>query len=276
MPVAGRMHQLRRHMALLGHPVLGDPRYTYGYANRHPDAPIRLTPAQSQQAMTKPFGVASDHPYYTPDPAAKLTYVFWASQRLGLATKSVSGAVPGASSEPSSYEASNVDAQAASAEGARAAASEVGQVAATFAVSSMQAHAVDAVEVELVQDSLRLHRPNRMAKPQQSSQTSVQASGRDPTMTDLSLQAQSRLEASAPHYSGALAQQQQAVSMQTNDQPLPAALQRMLCLWAVRLMMPHPLTHAKMHFSIPDPPLFHQMRDAEAQLAWKLRQESSQ
>lgn len=268
MPVAGRMHQLRRHMALLGHPVLGDPRYTYGYANRHPDAPIRLTPVQSQQAMTKPFGVASDHPYYTPDPAAKLTYAFWASQRLGLATKSVSGAVPGASSEPSFCEASNVDAQAA--------ASEVRQVDATSAVSSMQANAADAVEAELAQDSLRLHRPNRMAKPQQSLQTSVQASGLDPTMTDLSLQAQSRLEASAPHYSGAVAQQQQGVSVQMHDQPLPAALQRMLCLWAVRLMMPHPLTHAKMQFSIPDPPLFHQMRDAEAQLAWKLRQESSQ
>ena len=261
MPVTGRMHQLRRHMALLGHPVLGDPRYTYGYANRHPDAPTRLTPAQSQQAMTKPFGVASDHPYYTPDPAAKLTYAFWASQRLGLAIKSV----PGASLEPSSHEASNADTQAAAAEGVRAAASEVGQI-----------NAADAVEAELAQDSLHLHRPNRMAKPQQSLQTSAQASGLDPTMTDLSLQAQSRLEASAPHYSAALAQQQQAVSVQMRDQPLPAALQRMLCLWAVRLMMPHPLTHAKMQFSIPDPPLFLQMRDAEAQLAWKLRQENSQ
>ena len=27
----GRTHQLRKHMAMIGHPILGDPRYTYGY-----------------------------------------------------------------------------------------------------------------------------------------------------------------------------------------------------------------------------------------------------
>lgn len=31
---AGRKHQLRRHMALLGHPVLGDQQYSYGYAKQ--------------------------------------------------------------------------------------------------------------------------------------------------------------------------------------------------------------------------------------------------
>ena len=31
---AGRRHQLRRHLALLGHPVLGDPQYSYGYAKQ--------------------------------------------------------------------------------------------------------------------------------------------------------------------------------------------------------------------------------------------------
>jgi hypothetical protein len=30
--VAGRYHQLRRHLASIGYPILGDRRYTYGYA----------------------------------------------------------------------------------------------------------------------------------------------------------------------------------------------------------------------------------------------------
>ena len=33
-PHTGRKHQLRRHMALLGHPLLGDPRYSLGYAKQ--------------------------------------------------------------------------------------------------------------------------------------------------------------------------------------------------------------------------------------------------
>ncbi len=60
--VTGRMHQLRRHMALVGHPVLGDPKYTYGYAKRHPDAAVLLDTQEAEQAMTPPFGVSSEHP----------------------------------------------------------------------------------------------------------------------------------------------------------------------------------------------------------------------
>lgn len=56
------MHQLRRHMALLGHPVLGDSKYTYGYAMRHPDAAIQLKAADAEEAMSPPFGVSSEHP----------------------------------------------------------------------------------------------------------------------------------------------------------------------------------------------------------------------
>lgn len=59
---AGRTHQLRRHMALLGHPVLGDAKYTYGYAKRHPDAAVQLKAAEAEQAMSAPFGVSSEHP----------------------------------------------------------------------------------------------------------------------------------------------------------------------------------------------------------------------
>ncbi|MBM3603178.1 MAG: RNA pseudouridine synthase [Alphaproteobacteria bacterium] len=36
MPVTGRSHQLRVHMAELGHPILGDPLYATGSAAEHP------------------------------------------------------------------------------------------------------------------------------------------------------------------------------------------------------------------------------------------------
>ena len=36
MPLTGRSHQLRVHMAALGHPILGDPLYAEGVAAAHP------------------------------------------------------------------------------------------------------------------------------------------------------------------------------------------------------------------------------------------------
>jgi len=36
MPLTGRSHQLRVHMAALGHPILGDPLYATGAARGHP------------------------------------------------------------------------------------------------------------------------------------------------------------------------------------------------------------------------------------------------
>jgi tRNA pseudouridine32 synthase/23S rRNA pseudouridine746 synthase len=35
-PLTGRTHQLRVHMAALGHPILGDPLYAEGEAAAHP------------------------------------------------------------------------------------------------------------------------------------------------------------------------------------------------------------------------------------------------
>lgn len=73
---AGRMHQLRRHMALLGHPVLGDTKYTYGYAKRHPDAAVQLQAAEAEQAMSAPFGISSEHPSVQRDSDDRSKYEF--------------------------------------------------------------------------------------------------------------------------------------------------------------------------------------------------------
>eukprot|EP00887_Chlorella_sp_A99_P003695 scaffold7.g3695.t1 len=44
-PHTGRTHQLRRHMALVGHPLLGDRRYTHGYgAQRRAATGVELEP----------------------------------------------------------------------------------------------------------------------------------------------------------------------------------------------------------------------------------------
>ncbi len=41
-PHTGRTHQLRRHMALIGYPLVGDRKYTHGYAKQRADNGIEL------------------------------------------------------------------------------------------------------------------------------------------------------------------------------------------------------------------------------------------
>ena len=43
-PHTGRRHQLRRHMALLGHPLVGEPRYSFGYAQQRQRAGQSMPP----------------------------------------------------------------------------------------------------------------------------------------------------------------------------------------------------------------------------------------
>ena len=41
----------------------------------------------------------------------------------------------------------------------------------------------------------------------------------------------------------------------------------LLCLWAIKLVLPHPVTQKMLKLSIPDPPVFDQVRVAEARMA---------
>jgi len=49
----GRRHQLRRHMALIGHPIFNDRRYTYGHA-------AQMGLCRGRRAKGVPAGVAGD------------------------------------------------------------------------------------------------------------------------------------------------------------------------------------------------------------------------
>ena len=53
VPHTGRTHQLRRHMALLGHPLVGDRKYTYGYAAQREQAGFALLPELHVQSSCR-------------------------------------------------------------------------------------------------------------------------------------------------------------------------------------------------------------------------------
>ena len=62
-------------------------------------------------------------------------------------------------------------------------------------------------------------------------------------------------------------QAEQADSVADCKQQLPMPLSELLCLWAVRLVLPHPVTQQVLKLGIPDPPMFGQVRAAEQRLA---------
>ena len=360
----GRMHQLRRHMALLGHPVVGDSRYTYGYAQRHPDAPIRLPPRQAQQAKAHPFGVCSDHPYHTPDSVHIHEHEFWASSSSGascldpkgsyraevkqteLVSSSNALSAQSAHMPPLSPSEAQQDLQATLAQPAseqhllhtrqvEASFTAPGRLGAQTAASgnagtasgntraapstqllappptlgqqqSQSASVVQSVstgaaqitqvparastlaqqhperQMAVAQEVAELRRPSQVAAVQPAASSMHQPNATqhiDPRFIDLSIIAQARMMRAAPHYTDTLSAHvadQQGPSEQRASMELPAELQHVLCLWAVALMLPHPVTRAAMQLSIPDPDVFEKMRAAELQLAWRLRQQTSQ
>ena len=351
-------------MALLGHPVVGDSRYTYGYAQRHPDAPVRLLPRQAQQAKAHPFGVTSDHPYHTPHSEHVLEHDFWASTRSGASFLEPKG-LHGAEAKQTGLVSSNkglpaqsarmsvspspaqqdlqtalaqpaleqdllhighaeapcmrashlVNAQAASesaqAPSRKAQAASSAQLPALVprlrrqqpqlvslaqSVSIGTAQSAEAAagasspapqhperQLDAAQEVLELRRPSQVAAVQPAASSMRQQGTRlpvDPGFIDLSINSQARMRRAAPYYtdmvSAHVADQQGPSHHMRPSMVLPAELQHVLCLWAVALMLPHPVTRVAMQLSIPDPDVFEKMRAAELQLAWHLRQQTSQ
>ena len=79
-----------------------------------------------------------------------------------------------------------------------------------------------------------------------------------------------RVQAAAPHYARAKqAEQEQEQRLRGRflhaQRTLP--ISQLLCLWAVKLVLPHPVTKTMLKLSIQDPPVFEQIRTAEARLA---------
>ena len=74
-PHTGRRHQLRRHMALIGHPLVGEPRYSFGYAQQRllsgqamPAEDHRRLPADVAVGAGAGAAAAAAAPQPQPDP----------------------------------------------------------------------------------------------------------------------------------------------------------------------------------------------------------------
>ena len=78
----------------------------------------------------------------------------------------------------------------------------------------------------------------------------------------------SRMKAAAPHYAQAVRPEQPQLALASSHPHAQLAMpfSNLLCLWAVKLVLPHPVTQKVLRLGIPDPPVFDQVRTAEARL----------
>ena len=78
----------------------------------------------------------------------------------------------------------------------------------------------------------------------------------------------SRLKAVAPHYAQAVRPEQPQLALAGSHPHAQLAMpfSNLLCLWAIKLVLPHPVTQKVLKLGIPDPPVFDQVRTAEARL----------
>ena len=113
--------------------------------------------------------------------------------------------------------------------------------------------------------------PKLLQRPQLSSCHSASA---DVQVTDharssdgSAVVASSRMKAAAPHYALAVQSGQQQDANSRLHEQLAMPFSHLLCLWAIKLVLPHPVTQKALKLSIPDPPVFDQVRVAEARLA---------
>lgn len=57
-PHTGRKRQLRRHLALVGHPLVGEPRYSWGYAQQRLLSGQAMDPQDHRRLPDAPAGAA--------------------------------------------------------------------------------------------------------------------------------------------------------------------------------------------------------------------------
>lgn len=106
--------------------------------------------------------------------------------------------------------------------------------------------------------------PTLLERPQYAER---QSPSRGPQAAPAAMVPDKKLSAAAPTYVRTLMMhQQQEFSGDTSRPQFPMPYSHLLCLWAVKLVLPHPVTQKVLKLSIPDPPVFEQVRAAEAQL----------
>ena len=107
--------------------------------------------------------------------------------------------------------------------------------------------------------------PKLLKRPHKLSHHQEQLDGDQDAPTESS--AFDRMQAAAPHYAQAVQSEQLQVAGSNLHGHLAMPYSHLLCLWAIKLVLPHPVTQKMLKLSIPDPPVFDQVRVAEARMA---------
>ena len=135
--------------------------------------------------------------------------------------------------------------------------------------SSSKVEGADGSECEPEGMPKLLQRP-QLQRPQLSSCHQVSADDQSQARSSdgfVVVDSSSRIKAAAPHYALAMQSEQQQVADSRPHEQAAMPLGHLLCLWAIKLVLPHPVTQKTLKLSIPDPPVFEQVRAAEARLA---------
>ena len=102
--------------------------------------------------------------------------------------------------------------------------------------------------------------PSLLERPQHAQHASSSLAAKAPVVDE-------RLIAAAPTYARTvMLQQQQELAGASSHAQLAMPFSHLLCLWAIKLVLPHPVTQKMLKVTIPDPPVFEQVRAAEARL----------
>lgn len=112
-----------------------------------------------------------------------------------------------------------------------------------------------------------LQRPQLLQKTCDNQRTT--STGHAGNLDGFAVAVSGRLKSAAPHYAEAIRPEQQQLALASGKPHAHLAMpfSHLLCLWAIKLVLPHPVTQKVLKLGIPDPPLFDQVRTAESRLA---------
>ena len=106
--------------------------------------------------------------------------------------------------------------------------------------------------------------PSLLERPQHAERLS--SSSAAPTAPAVAVVDERLIAAALTYARTVMLQQQQELVGSSPHAQLPMPFSHLLCLWAIKLVLPHPVTQKVLKVTIPDPPVFEQVRAAEARL----------